>query len=221
MPYILGDDARKIDWKSTAKTGQAHVKIFYEEKEVNISVCALMSGSLLFENKKASLLEVCAQIGFQTLKSRHLFTPIMITQDQTLSLPSSKKQHAVTHFIKQCDAQKLQNTRLKESDISLQISRHLRKKSFVILVGDFLGDFDFSLLAKRHVLHLIMIRSDFEQNPVALGEDLFIDPESGESAEFYFGKSAQTAYSLRYHDNDFKLFKHLKSLGITYQTIIS
>ena len=32
-PYIMGDDIRNIDWKTTAKTGKTHNKVFTEEKE--------------------------------------------------------------------------------------------------------------------------------------------------------------------------------------------
>lgn len=32
-PYIMGDDIRNIDWKTTAKTGKTHTKVFTEEKE--------------------------------------------------------------------------------------------------------------------------------------------------------------------------------------------
>lgn len=180
-----------------------------------------MSGSLLFEKKKESLLEVCAHLGYETLKSANILTPIMITQNEVLFLPPSKKLHAIEHFIKKSDKVVLQNTNLENIDISMQINRHLVKKSFVILVGDFLGDFDFSLLAKRHDVHLIMIRDTFEENPSALGEGAFIDPESGESATFYFGKSARDAYAARYEDNDARLIKHLHRLGISYEKVLS
>lgn len=188
---------------------------------MTIALCALMSGSLLFEKKKESLLEVCAQLGFQTLKSNNILTPIMIAQEEALYLPPSKKLHAIEHFIKKINTVELQNSSLEDSDIAIQINKHLVKKSFVILVGDFLGDFNFTLLAKRHEVHLIMIRDSFEENPTSLGEGSFVDPQSGENAEFYFGKSARDAYAARYHDNDTKLFKHLNSLGISYQKIIT
>jgi len=180
-----------------------------------------MSGSLLFEKKKESLLEVCAHLGYQTVKSANTLVPIMIAQHEALFLPPSKKQHAIEHFVKTCDEIALQNTHIENSDLSMQINRHLNKKSFVILVGDFLGDFDFSVLAKRHDIHLIMIRDSFEENPIVLGEGEFIDPESGESATFYFGERARDAYATRYQENDARLIKHLHRLGISYEKVLS
>ena len=216
----MGEDARKIDWKSTAKTGQAHVKLFYEEREVHVALCLLMSGSLLFEHKKQTLLKISALLGYQALKNNATLTPIMISQKEKLFLPSSKKQQAVEHFIKRCDATTLKNSSLPYADITPQINRHLRKKSFLLIVGDFLGDFDFTLLASRHELYIIMIRDSFEENPTPLGEERFLDPESGEDASFYFGKKACEAYKKRFADNDAKLIKHLRGLGIAYEKII-
>jgi len=131
VPYIIGEDARKIDWKSTARTGEPHIKLFYEEKEVTIALCALMSGSLLFEKKKAVLLHLFTELGLQVLKGNNLLTPIMIAQDENLFLPPSKKSAAIPHFIKKCDGLKLQNSTLEKIDIAKEINRHLKKRSFI------------------------------------------------------------------------------------------
>jgi len=210
-----------MDWKSTAKTGEPHIKRFYEEREVNVAICTLLSGSLLFKEKKNRLLEVTALLGYETIKTGNQLTPIMISQNKELFLPASKKIHAVEHFIKEIDKVPLENRQLETNTLSQKIHKHLKKKSFVILIGDFLGDFDFAPLAQRHALHLIMIRDTFEENPQALGDGEFRDPESGESANFYFSKSAAKAYAKRYHDNDTKLYKHLQSLGISYHKVIT
>ena len=90
-----------------------------------------------------------------------------------------------------------------------------------MVYGDFLGDFDLSLLSKRDAVVVFIIRDSFEENPVALGEGEFEDPETKERVSFYFGKEAATAYKKRYHDNDQKLFKELNKLGIPYHKIVA
>ena len=214
---MLGEDARKIDWKSTAKTGEPHVKIFFEEREVNVVLCAMMSGSLLFRDKKACLLEVCSLLGFGALKMSNKLTPVMISDDETLFLQPSKKLQSIEHFIYKLDAVELYKKNVDLQNLNLKI----KQRSFVILVGDFLGDIDVSLLASRHELFVVIVRERFEENPDILGDGEFTDPDSGESSEFYFGKSARDAYAKKYRENDQKLYKHLGALGVSYVKIVT
>ncbi len=218
--YHEGENAKKIDWKSTAKTGQAHVKLFYEEHEANIVICALLSGSLLFKKKKETLIRVTDQLSREALKQKNNLTPIMISQEQQLFLPSSKALGSVTHFLKKIKETPLENTQLAWQHIATPIYKHVDKKSLIILVGDFLGEVDLRLLARKHALFVLIIRDSFEEHPSRLGEGEFLDPESGEKASFYFGKKAQKAWRDRYHENDQKLFKHLHALGIPYNKVV-
>lgn len=214
---MLGEDARKIDWKSTAKTGEPHVKIFFEEREVNVVLCALMSGSLLFRDKKECLLEICSLLGYGALKMSNKLTPVMISDDEILILQPSKKLQSIEHFI-----HKLDKVSLYKKSVDLQnLNLKIKQKSLVILVGDFLGDVDLSLLASRHELFVVILRERFEENPEILGDGEFTDPVSGASAEFYFGKSARDAYAKKYTDNDQKLYKHLGALGISHVKIVT
>ena len=44
--YIPGDDVRTIDWNVTARTGEPHVKLFAEERELTVMLVVDMSASL-------------------------------------------------------------------------------------------------------------------------------------------------------------------------------
>src|SRR5690606_38888205 len=44
--YEPGDDVRTIDWNVTARTGEAHVKLFTEERELTVMLLVDMSASL-------------------------------------------------------------------------------------------------------------------------------------------------------------------------------
>ena len=43
--YVPGDDVRTIDWNVTARTGEAHVKLFTEERELTIMLVIDVSAS--------------------------------------------------------------------------------------------------------------------------------------------------------------------------------
>ncbi|MBD1584483.1 DUF58 domain-containing protein [Pseudoalteromonas sp. S16_S37] len=46
--YQYGDDIRAIDWRVTARTGEAHTKLYQEEKERPVFVFTDLSNSMLF-----------------------------------------------------------------------------------------------------------------------------------------------------------------------------
>ncbi len=46
--YEYGDDIRKINWKATAKGGGLKTNIFNEERELNIVIAFMLSGTLNF-----------------------------------------------------------------------------------------------------------------------------------------------------------------------------
>lgn len=218
-PYVLGEDARRIDWKSTARTGKPHMKLFFEEREVNIVLCALMNGSLLFNTKKDLLLEICSLIGYSSIKTTNSLMPIILCADELTVFPKSKKLSTNEHFIKNLSSLELFKKEIDLKNISKLLHHKIKRKSFIILVGDFLGDIDLSLLASRHEILLVIVRDEFEENPKILEDVELADPESGEISDLYFGKKARDAYAKSYAKNDQKLYNHLNSSGISYMKI--
>ena len=49
--YVPGDDIRDIDWNVTAKLSEPHVKIFEEERDLNMMLLLDISGSNFFGSK--------------------------------------------------------------------------------------------------------------------------------------------------------------------------
>lgn len=50
--YEPGDDVRTIDWNVTARTGEPHVKLFTEERELTVMLMVDMSASLDFGSRE-------------------------------------------------------------------------------------------------------------------------------------------------------------------------
>ena len=58
-PYYFGDDTRYIDWNVTSRTGEVHVKEYYEEQDLPIMVLVDVSKSMQGKKKKAALQLAC------------------------------------------------------------------------------------------------------------------------------------------------------------------
>ena len=52
-PYFPGDDIRNIDWRVTARTGEAHTKLFKEERERPVFLLVDQSSHLFFGSRNA------------------------------------------------------------------------------------------------------------------------------------------------------------------------
>ncbi|WP_144393395.1 DUF58 domain-containing protein [Pleionea sediminis] len=50
--YQMGDDIRSIDWRVTARTGEAHTKIYREERERPVFVILDQSASMMFGSRQ-------------------------------------------------------------------------------------------------------------------------------------------------------------------------
>ena len=61
-PYVPGDDVRTIDWNVTARTGDAYVKRFVEERELTVMLLVDVSGSQEFGSGRRSKLEAAAEL---------------------------------------------------------------------------------------------------------------------------------------------------------------
>jgi uncharacterized protein (DUF58 family) len=217
--YLYGDDVRKIDWKSTAKLGKPFVKVYKEERELNIIVASMINGSTYFGTHKQKI-EIIAQLvgllGFLAIKNSDRFTNAIFADKLYELTKSSKKFFSVHQAVKSVvEFQPLG----KEGDFAGMIDtlyRRIAKKSLLFLVSDFVGEMDLRVLAKKHDVVALIIRDRFEENPQELGLLNMIDMESQKSFEGMIDLSAVKRYKKALHDNDEKLYAHFKKHSIRF-----
>ena len=220
--YVYGDDVRKIDWKTTAKLGKPFVKIYKEERELNVVVVSMLSGSMYFgtvKQKTDIVAEVVATLGLSAVKNSDLFSH-MIFADRMydLSKPSKKlfSVHKAVEDVIEFDPIG------KEADFSALVEtliNRLKKKALLFIVSDFVGDIDLKLLAKKHDIFAVIVRDRFEENPSELGYLRLIDMENKQSYEGDINSSTLKNYTKALHDNDEKLYKQFKKQGIRFTKI--
>ena len=220
--YIYGDDVRKIDWKTTAKLGKPFVKIYKEERELNVVVVSMLGGSVYFgtvKQKSDVIAEVVATLGFSAVKNSDLFSHILFADKlYNLSKPSKKlfSVHKAVEEIIKFDPLG------KEGDFKALVKTlndRLKKKALLFIISDFVGDIDLKLLSKKHDVFAVMVRDRFEEDPSELGYLRLIDMESKESFEGDIDSSTLKSYKKALHDNDEKLYKQFKKQGIRFTKI--
>jgi len=217
--YVYGDDVRKIDWKTTAKLRKPYVKIYHEERELNVVVSTLLGGSTWFGTvrpKSEYMAELLAILGFSAVKNSDLFTHILYADRLYRYSKPSKKIYAVGQELEQALAFEPLG---KESDFAGwtdTLYRRVKKKSLMFLISDFVGEVDLRLLSKKHDLFVIIVRDRFEENPSSLGYLRLIDPESGDSFEGDINDAVMKEYKKALVANDRRLYRHLRKNAIRH-----
>lgn len=220
--YVYGDDVRKIDWKTTAKLGKPFVKIYREERELNVVTALMMGGSCYFgtvKQKSELMVELVALLGFSALKNSDLFSNVIFADKlYTMSKPS-KKFFAIQDAVRQIDTFEMLGKKSDYKAFVDMLFKRIRRKSLLFIISDFVGDVDMALLAKKHDVVAVIIRDKFEEQPEELGYIRVLDMESSKNFEGNIGQGELHAYKKALRHNDAKLYAHFKKNAVRYTKI--
>ena len=220
--YVYGDDVRKIDWKTTAKLRKPFVKIYKEERELNVVVVSMLGGSVYFgtvKQKSDIIAEVAATLGFSAIKNADLFSHMIFADKLYEFSKPSKKLYSVHKAVEDIMAfDPIGKEANYQALVETLISR-LKKKALLFIVSDFVGEIDLKLLAKKHDVFAVIVRDRFEENPSELGYLRLIDMESKESFEGDVDSGTLKNYKKALHDNDEKLYKQFKKQGVRFTKV--
>jgi uncharacterized protein (DUF58 family) len=220
--YVYGDDVRKIDWKTTAKLGKPFVKIYKEERELNVVVVSMLGGSMYFgtlKQKTDVAAEVVATLGFSAVKNSDLFSHMLFADRlYDLSKPS-KKLFSVHRAVDEITAFEPLGKVADYEALTQTLNNRLKKKALLFIISDFVGDVDLKLLSKKHDVFAVIVRDRFEEDPSELGYLRLVDMETKQSFEGNIDASALKQYKKALHENDEKLYKQFKKQGVRFTKI--
>jgi len=215
--YIAGDDTRHIDWNITAKMQRPYVKVFREERELSVVTVAMLGGSLYFGRNRfkiEALAEAVALIGYSALANGDLFTHIDFSESLRDEIRASKKRFAVAQSVEGIMNAELLNRRADYNAMATALYQRLKRRSLIIVLGDFFEIPDLRLLAKKHEVVAVVVRDHFEEAPEALGFAALIDPESGSVLEGDFNARSVHKYQTKVREHDIMLFERFRRDGI-------
>lgn len=217
--YMPGDDIRHIDWNITAKMQTPYIKIFREERELNVVLVSMLSGSVHFGSKKFKqdvIAEVIAQLGYSVLKNGDVLSHYIFADKMYAHTKPSKKIYSVQNYVEEILAF---NPLGKRADYSLMadtLFKRLKRKSLLIIVADFFDIPQLRLLAKKHEVIAVIVRDRYEEKPPQMGFSSLIDPESSEKIEGEFNSSSIKEYEAKVKEHDKKLYEVLRKDQIRF-----
>jgi len=222
--YESGDDIRHIDWIISSKIGRPYVKLFTQERELNIVIAPIMSASLFFgttQLKQDLVTEICALLSYSCVKQNDPFESYICSDGVALCTPRSKAQDAVREFGQKLDSFDLLGKSIKYEKIMQGLYQKLSKSSMVFLIGDFFETESLNLkaLSMKHEVIVIIVRDKFEENPQSIGKVDIIDPDSLELSSVDFTKQTTQAYVTKLHNADKVFEAGLRVAGVKFVKI--
>jgi hypothetical protein len=184
----------------------------------------MLSGSTHFTSGKVRvrdfIAEVVAILGFSAVRNKDLFTHLLFADKLYHSSKPSKKIFAINKIIESVTEFDVIGKPANYQAWADTLINRVKKKSLMFLIADFVGDINLSVLAKKHDLVVIIVRDKFVENPKPLGELLLLDPGYLKSFEGNIDEMAIKAYKEALRENDIKLTKHLRKVGLDLQSSI-
>jgi len=220
--YMPGDDIRHIDWNITAKLQKPYIKIFREERELNVVVASMLNGSVYFGSKRFKqdvIAEIVALLGFSTIKNGDLFSSYIFTDTLVSHHKPTKKLFSIHKSVDNILAFEALNQKADYKNLAQTLFQRLRRKSLLVIVGDFFEIPDFKLLAKKHEVVVVIIRDRLEEKPPEMGFTSLVDPESGAVLEGDFNASTIQAYTKKVLVHDRALYATLRKHQIRFTKV--
>jgi len=220
--YVYGDDVRKIDWKTTAKLGKPFVKIYNEERELNVVTALMIGGSCYFGTSRAKsevMSELVALIGLSARKHGDRFSSMIFADRLHHYTKPSKKIFAIREAIGHVECFDMLGKESNYHTFFERLYSGIKRRSLIFIISDFVGDIDLTLLSKKHDIVALIIRDKFEENPQALGLVHLLDMEVALSFEGDFEEASLANYQMEFKKHDEQLHAHLKKNAIRYSKI--
>ncbi len=185
-PYQMGDDIRSIDWRVTARTGEAHTKIYREERERPVFVILDQSAAMMFGSrqqfKSVQAAKIAALVMWKTLDDGNRFGALIYDEINHLEYKPSSSRKSCLRILNQIvenHNQQIINQYQKQQPVSdtqsntlantlYRARRIIRPGSLVYVLSDFTqlnDDAEHHLLrlSQHNDMHLVQISDPLEQ----------------------------------------------------------
>lgn len=207
--YHYGDDVRNIDWNVTARTGDTHIKVFEEDRELTVMLMIDISRSSFFGSinqfKSELIAEISAVIAFSAITNNDKVGAILFTENVEKYIPPKKGKKHILRIIREVIYMKpeLGGTNLENALIYLNNIQ--KKKAITFILSDFMTtgyEAALSIASKKHDIIGLHIFDQMEKNLPNIGLIKAYDLETQKAHIIdSSSKKVRNNYNKRFQDN--------------------
>ncbi len=190
-PYVPGDDVRHIDWNVTARTGDPHVKVFREERELTLMLVLDRSGSLRVgsggrdgrTDKRLQVARLAGALAWAAIRNGDRVGMLGFTEAIESFLPPRKSRgHAWAVLRAAFDAPPVRRGTDMAGALD-HLGKVLRRRAGVCVLSDFVSptpyDRPLAVLGRRHQVNCFLVHDPLEQKLPRVGLVELEDAETG------------------------------------------
>lgn len=235
--YVPGDDVRTIDWNVTARTGEAHVKLFTEERELTILLMIDVSASSDFgsvvDSKRELAAEAAGVLAASAIRNRDKVGLILFSDTVELYIPPGKGRIHIMRLIREAlffQPEKRGTDIGKALDFANQVTH---RKAVIFLVSDFCLGSPFEpklrelrnklqVTNRRHDVIAVSVTDPREETLPDVGRICIEDAESGEVVEIDTGSaSVRAAFEKQSRQRRELTAVKIRSLGVDLMEFVN
>jgi uncharacterized protein (DUF58 family) len=196
-PYHPGDDARDIDWKTFARTGEPFSRRYREDRDLTVLFAVDVSASqqvgALPLSKADLAAELCAVLALAAIRNNDRVGLLLFAgKPERYVRPRSGVSHVLRVVREVLSARPESRATDLGAALEYLTSVH-RRHATVFLLSDFLAsgyDRELRAAARYHDIVAIRVREPVDMQLPASGTLLLQDTETGEMAEVALGSPA-------------------------------
>jgi len=213
--YQYGDDVRNIDWNVTARTGDAHIKVFEEERELTVMLLIDVSPSSIFgtgeQMKNEILTEICAVLAFSAIQNNDKVGVLFFTDKVEKYIPPKKGKQHILRIIRELLNFEPAGTGTNIGIALEYLNNLIKKRSIAFILSDFITsgyEDPLRIAARRHDIVGVHLYDPREESLPNVGLIRAIDAETG---TVRWIDSGSAAVRERYADFFKENYNYLKS----------
>jgi uncharacterized protein (DUF58 family) len=221
-PYVPGDDVRSLDWKAYARTGQASIRRYREDRDLTVlfvvDVSASQRAGALNQSKADLAAEVCAVLALAAIRNKDKVGLLLFaSKPERFVRPSGGATH-VLRVVREMLWARPETTGTDIGAALEYLTGVQKRRATVFLVSDFLASIDARQLraaARRHDIIALRVREPLDERLPDVGIITIADSETGQPVEIDTGSRAvRETYARRAAELDEERRRLFGGIGI-------
>ncbi len=217
--YTMGDNFKAIDWRVYARTDDMYIKLFEEERNLNVHILIDSSASMKYNNKFDYAGKLGLGFAFLALKNNEKIN-FSTFADELENFRGARGKGQIITMLKHLNSIKPKG-KSNLFDTFKLYKKNIRSKSFVVIISDFLIEPEkiinsLQLLGRGHTVKIIQVLDKEEKEMPLEGDFDLIDSETDFKLRTYISKRGQKDYIEKLNQHNSKIENVCNEFGFKF-----